>query len=99
MPVRKTQDKEDGFFGVIAITCFRHPDGSHKFAQTIRFDFLQRSTAYEQCDKLQDEIDADGDPARAYVIDHEGIVIRAGRTAYLPPDYFLRPQQTRRREA
>lgn len=99
MPVRKIQDKEDEFFGVIAITCFRNPDGSHRFERTVGLNFLQRSTAYEQCDRLQDEIDEDGDPARAYVVDAEGMIIRAGRTAYLPSNYFLHPEKTRRRTA
>lgn len=97
MPVRKSQDQEDGFFGVIALTCFRNKDGSKKYAQTIRVNFLQRSTAYEHCDRLQDQIDEDCDPARAYVVDADGIIIRAGRSAFLPANYFLQPQRTQRR--
>lgn len=97
MSVRKSQEKEDGFFSVIAITCFHRKGGTHKYAETIRVNFLQRSTAYEHCDKLQDQIDADCDPARAYVVDADGIIIRAGRAAYLQPNYFLHPDKTRRR--
>jgi hypothetical protein len=96
MPVRKSQDKEDGFFAVIAVTCFRQKDGSKKFARTVRVDFLQRSTAYHYCDQLQDQIDADCDPARSYVIDADGMPIRAGRSAWLPSNYFLYPEKSRR---
>lgn len=96
MPVRKTQDPDEGFFAVIAVTCFRQKDGSHKFAQTVRVDFLSRSTSYEYCDKLQDQIDEDGDPARAYVIDADGVPIRAGRCAWQKPNEFLHPEKPHR---
>jgi hypothetical protein len=52
---------ESGHFSVVAITCFPKIG----FRATIQVNFTQRSTAYAYCDKLQDEIDADAQPARA----------------------------------
>lgn len=94
MPARKSDGNDDGFFGVIAITCF--PGNPNRWVQTFRVNFLARSSAYEHCDKLQDQLDADGDPARAYVVDEEGLVIRAGRAAYLPPNYFFAKHEPRK---
>lgn len=97
MPARPTDSGEEGHFAVIAVTCF----ANRNYQKTIRVDFLQRSSAYAYCDKLQDEIDADGHPARAYVYDKDGVPIRAGRSAHAPADYFFarnEPAKVRRRQ-
>jgi len=86
MPAAKTNGEENGFFSVIAVTYFPGK-GYHR---TTQVNFLQRSSAYDWVDKLQDQIDSDGSPARAYVIDKDGVAIRAGRCASYRADYFFK---------
>jgi len=86
MPARRVNSvRDDGRFGVIAVTAF--PAG--RWMETFRVNFTSRASAYEACDRLQDDLDRDGDPARAYVIDAEGIPIHAGRPAHLPANHFF----------
>ena len=93
---QELEHPEEGFFSVIAITAFK----GGRYERTIQVNFLQRSTAYAYCDKLQDEIDADGACARSYVIDRLGIPIRAGRVAIYRANHFFagskRPMAGRR---
>jgi hypothetical protein len=96
MPKPAIKPNDDrGDFGVIAVTAF--PGG--RFLQTIRVNFTSRSAAYAQCDRLQDDLDKDGDPARAYVVDRDGIPIRAGLPAHYPSNYFFAVQPRRSRAA
>lgn len=85
-PVKKLKPNPNdvGHFTVISITCF--PGG--RYMQTFSVDFTSRISAYETCDRLQDDLDKDGDPARVYVIE-KGIPVRAGRMAYLRPNHFF----------
>ena len=76
---------DTGHFGVITVTAFP----GHRFLQTRRLDFTSRASAYSYCDHLQDQLDADCDPARAYVVDEIGMAIRVGRAAFLPANYFF----------
>ena len=72
------ESAEEGFFSVVAITALK----GGRYERTIQVNFLQRATAYEYCDKLQGEIDADCGAARAYVIDRYNVPIRVSRREY-----------------
>lgn len=87
MPARipPTKDADEGFYSVIIVTCFKDK-GYHRTRQV---NFMQRFSAYECCDKFQDEIDAECAPARAYVIDKDGVPIRCGRTATANANWFF----------
>jgi hypothetical protein len=84
------QENDKGTFNVIAVTCFP----GQRFVETLRIAFTSRRTAYEQCDRLQDNMDSDGDPSRAYVVGKDGVPIRAGRAAHLPANHYFERNRT-----
>jgi hypothetical protein len=79
------QQDDAGIFNVVTITCFP----GRRYVETLRIRFTSRRTAYEQCDRLQDNMDSDGDPSRAYVVGRDNIPIRAGRAAHEPATNFF----------
>ena len=95
MPARKSDSGDDGIFFLKVITCF--PGNRYLETKSIRINC--RSTAYAQCDAIQSALDQDGDPARAYVFDVDGIAIRAGLTAYARASYFFAALRRKPHEA
>jgi hypothetical protein len=85
------EPNDAGIFNVVAITCFP----GQRFVETLRISFTSRRTAYEQCDRLQDNMDSDGDPSRAYVVGKDNVPIRAGRAAHLPANYYFSSERNR----
>lgn len=95
MPARKSDSGDAGKFTLIVVTCFPNK----RYQQTSTINLTSRSLAYEQCDSLQRAFDEDCEPRRSYVLDTEGIPLRAGLAAYAPANHFFLSQERVRRYA
>ena len=68
-------------FYVVTVTAA--PGGIFTRSEPIRF--ASKQSANTACDRLQDDFDADGDPCRAYVLDHDMVPVRAGGARRVSP--------------
>lgn len=95
MPVKTNEKEDSGPFYVKIIRAFPN----NRFLEVRSIPFTSRSLAYSTCDDIQEDLDEDCDPARAYVMDKDGMPIRAGLARKFPPNYFFAANDRPRRRA
>ena len=87
MPVKTTEQGDSELFYVKIIRAFPNK----RFLEVRSIPFTSRPSAYSACDQIQEDLDEDCDPSRAYVTDRDGMPIRAGLAARESARDFLNP--------
>lgn len=91
----KTKPEDSELFLVKIIRAFP----GNRFIETRSISFTSRAAAYTCCDDIQEDLDVDCDPARSYVVDKNGIPIRAGLARWESPRAFFASYQRPRKRA
>lgn len=82
------KDPDAGVFYVRIVTA--RGRGVFEWRESADIRFTSRSSASDECDRLQAEFDKDGDPKRAYVLDQTRVPIRAGLERRVAPMRAIR---------
>lgn len=75
-PVKRTAASGTAALAWYVVTVTAYPGGGYSRSEPIKFASKQSAT--QACEQFQADFDADCDPCRAYVLDHDLVPIRAG---------------------